>query len=915
MFTPRLLQRVIVGIGLLALAGCGAGGEPGSVDGSPVGQGLVLNSFLQANLDNVPISEVLRFEFSEPVDPTTVTTNSIQIRQGPEFGFTSPGTFVIDGATVLFEPVLPGDCGLVGAGLRPDTRYRVTLLGAPEQFALRNTAGQPLEGTTTREFTTLDEGHPDLLRDQVPGVPPRVLSTTPADRTPAVEVLPGNEIVVALSENLDPCSVSDESVRCLVYEIGDPETRVTAPNGNLTGFDPAEDSADSPTTWGAVNDVTQLASPQRIPIDIELVQDFETTNIRVRPLSGQLPENSLVVLELSGTLLDFGGTPLTPSTYAFTTENLEPRTSTLDIVFDGTTPIDELATTADVNTVRAPGRAQGFLLFTGDGDNGPDDVSPSYPVDASTCDYRPNGGSKTVFDPPVNTVLDTGSSRSTCGNMADGSTAVVWEFETFRIRSGVTVDVVGENPAILLVQKDVVIESGGVLRLRGTAGSRGGVNRIGRGGDGTAGGGDGGDGGLETSGSDYAGDGSTGYGSDDHDTPSEVGGSGAGRGGVDATYLRNGLTANQLGNSGGGGGGGHGMAGADGQTTPGLGNPLAAAPDGFGGDAYVSGEDGRRMRMPSAGAGGGGSGSNYATDQSSTSYTAGGSGGGAGGGFVDITCGGDVRIHGIIDASGGAGAQGAVDTFGYGASGGAGGGAGGGIRILTPADIDVTGGALLAGGGVGGAGVTQTGNGWATPSGPQNAGGTGSNGRVVLEDGDSIITGIASANIVPGEGQDGFYRSTFDAQRFAGGARSSVAVSGLILLGTLAHAAFTDPVEDDFDAGAPTDGSPLAGETAIRIEAQGHPLLSDGTAGMPGTGWVTVGYFRSTGSPDAMTWISGSNPPDMPLPEDSAGVGIHLLDGAGYVRVRLTFLVGGGATPSDPGPFLARWRLGFQHDQ
>ena len=57
------------------------------------------------------------------------------------------------------------------------------------------------------------------------------------------------------------------------------------------------------------------------------------------------------------------------------------------------------------------------------------------------------------------------------------------------------------------------------------------------------------------------------------------------------------------------------------------------------------------MRTPTAGSGGGGSGSNYATDQSSTSYTAGGSGGGAGGGFVDITCGGTIRIHGVIDAS------------------------------------------------------------------------------------------------------------------------------------------------------------------------------------------------------------------------------------------------------------------------
>lgn len=915
MFTSRLLQHVLVGIGLFALAGCGAGGSAGTDGGLPVGQGLVLNSFGQANLDNVPISEILRFEFSEAVDASTVTTNAIQIRQGPEFGVTSPGSFSVDGATVLFMPVLPGDCGLVGAGLLPDTHYRVTLLGAPEEFALRNSIGQPLEATVTLEFSTLDEDHPDVLGDQIPGEPPHILSTTPADGAAAVAIAAGDEIVLEFSENIDPCSVRDETVRVLVYEVGDPATREAAPNGNQSGFSPVEDGSDSPYTWGALNDITALPTPQRIPVDLQLAQDFDKTRILIRPVAGTLPENALVVIELSGSILDFGGTPLAPATLSFTTENLEPQTSTLVVAFDGSMPIDDLQTTADVNTPRAPGRAQGFLLFTGDGDNGSDEIEPAYPQNAETCNYRPNGGEKTVFDPQVNTVLDTGASRSQCSNLADGSTAVVWEFESFRIRSGVTVDIIGLNPAILLVQKEVVIESGAVLRLRGTPGSVGGVNQIGPGGSAVAGGGPGGSGGLETAPGNYGDDGSAGYGSDDYNTPSEFGGLGAGRAGVDATYLRGPLTANQLGNSGAGGGGGHAALGADGQTQPGAVNPLAAAPDSQGGSSYASGASGDAMRTPSAGSGGGGSGSNYATDQSSTSYTAGGSGGGGGGGFIDITCGGSILVHGLVDASGGNGAPGAVDTFGYGASGGGGGGSGGGIRLLTPAGIDLTGGSLLAGGGGGGSGVTQSGNGWATPSGPQNAGGTGSNGRVVLEDSDSIITGLETAIVVPGEGQDGFYRNVFDASRFEGGARATVAVSAPALLGTLAAADFVTPVLEDFDAGAPVDGSPAAGNTAIRVEAQGYPLLPDGSVGTPGTGWYTVGYFRSTGVPDAMTWVPGSNPPDVAPPADSAGAGIQHLNGSGFVQVRVTFYVGVGAAPSDPGPFLARWRLGFQHDQ
>lgn len=61
--------------------------------------------------------------------------------------------------------------------------------------------------------------------------------------------------------------------------------------------------------------------------------------------------------------------------------------------------------------------------------------------------------------------------------------------------------------------------------------------------------------------------------------------------------------------------------------------------------------------------------------------------------------------------------------------------------------------------------------------------------------------------------------------------------------------------------------------------------------------------------------MPGSTPPDVALPADSAGVGIHQLDGSGYVRVRITFYVSAGAAPSDPGPFMARWRLDFEHDQ
>ena len=69
-------------------------------------------------------------------------------------------------------------------------------------------------------------------------------------------------------------------------------------------------------------------------------------------------------------------------------------------------------------------------------------------------------------------MLDTGSTRTNCVNGTDGSHAVVWEFASFRIRPGVTVRILGLNPAILLVHGDVLIESGGRLLVRGNASRR-----------------------------------------------------------------------------------------------------------------------------------------------------------------------------------------------------------------------------------------------------------------------------------------------------------------------------------------------------------------------------------------------------------------------------------------------------------
>ena len=98
--TTRLVRNIVALAAVFAVASCG-GGSGGSSPTGP-GQGLVLVEFAQAAVDNVPLNRVLEFRFSEAVDDSTITSASIQLREGPDFGSSVAGAFSVrDGAEAL----------------------------------------------------------------------------------------------------------------------------------------------------------------------------------------------------------------------------------------------------------------------------------------------------------------------------------------------------------------------------------------------------------------------------------------------------------------------------------------------------------------------------------------------------------------------------------------------------------------------------------------------------------------------------------------------------------------------------------------------------------------------------------------------------------------------------------------------
>ncbi|MBL9086972.1 MAG: Ig-like domain-containing protein [Planctomycetia bacterium] len=933
-FGTRILRwtaaSVAAAVVSVSSVSCGGGGGAGTGDTLP---GVVLVDFLQQGEDNVPLNRTLEFLFSSPLDPATVGPASIQIRQGPAFGQAIFGKYIIQGSRVFFEPALPGLCDLSDGGLQPDTDYRVTVIGRPEEFAVRNLTGDPLERTLTQglNFHTRAETDPQLFEDQKPGLLPTVVSVSPANSTADVPVGPSNKVEIVFSENINPCTILQSTV--LIQQVG------------VGPFSPSADQTPSdPTTWGSGTPTTP-ARTIRCVYDLE--QDTLSTKLTLTPVFGQWPDNALILVQLFNTVTDFGGNPLVPVSFAFTTQDLPVQNGQRVFEFDGDVPVDTNGSTAEVNTARSVGRVTGFLLVSGDGDNGPvnnmnaasgPDASLGNVVGGGPCvtgfPVVSNDGVPDDFDPPADVNLSTGATRNTCKNSTDGSAAVIFEYRSFRIRSGVTVRLSGRNPAIILVRGDINIESGGRLMTRSDGGNglttSNGTNGVGQdntthsaAGVGYAGGGTGGRG-LNVGSSTlvYGENGNPGYGSTNYGAASPGVGNatdpilqGAGRGNCGVTTV-NGATTNRIAPS--GGGGGHAAPGVAGTALGNGSTPRAlmtANTDGAGGGTYGT-LDGK-MPTAEAGSGGGGGGSQQSLPFTTGFYYGAGGGGGAGGGFVDLTTQATIRITGTVDAQGGRGGNGGGPggAF-YGSGGGGGGGSGGGIRLLTPGSVILGAGAILnAAGGNGGSSQTNPAGGAVA-----NNGGAGGVGRIVMEDSDSVIVGIGGATVTPADGATGFYRGVFDATRFKGGGIRPFMVSQIMDMGPFSPSYITATAAD-FIAGIPVISSRGVGNTSIFIEAEGFLANPDGTASNTGTGWRNVGYFTDSGAETAPNFVANAAPPapDVAsagglLPGNAGGT-IQSLDGNEFMRMRITFFLASNVGPFDPGPYIDRWVLNFTYDQ
>ena len=114
-----------------------------------------------------------------------------------------------------------------------------------------------------------------------------------------------------------------------------------------------------------------------------LKQDQLTTQLTLTPVFGEFPDNALLVVQVTNNIQDFGGNALVPNTFSFVTENRPVQTSKKTFEFTTDFPNSPNLSTGDVNSARSPSKAQGWLLFAGDGDNGANVFALSAPSTAN----------------------------------------------------------------------------------------------------------------------------------------------------------------------------------------------------------------------------------------------------------------------------------------------------------------------------------------------------------------------------------------------------------------------------------------------------------------------------------------------------------------------------------------------------
>ncbi len=636
MRTPdRLAAGVFVLATMFLLSACG-GGSGGGTSGENASNALLVMDINVADFDGVALNQILEITFSEELDPDSVRPETIQIREGPDYGKQVPGDFRVDGDRVYFYPRLPTMDTLEDSGFHPGTSYRVTVFGVPSVSVVRNyTQDRMLASEHVDFFQTALADDPDLFIDNFldPG-PPRVLSVNPVNDAIEVE----SNAVITLTFNrrpLKPGTVNSDNFKLVMLERDSKIWNRPIPGG--------------PVLNQALERVTVVFSPT-FPLADKAIYELTVSN-RVEDLVGA----SVPAFSSRFTIKD--------EPYQYTKIRLDfTEQEKID-------SMDESETTASWNGLVPDHLAALFTEAGGSGKSG--DLITN--ADMTFTPFNTDGVEQ---------------------EYEDGIWYDIFNFRKFEIADGATVRFEPSTQTNSLKIKSLFpMKIDGILTVSGGKGDQaasygsyyyGGSGALGNqkykyGGDGGPAGGDGADGYRGT----FKRPMPTNDGKD-----AAYGGYG-GKGGKAGTYG----SSYYYSYGGGGGGGGSRLDGAPGQR-----NRVSSywGKGGLGG----LGRSGNLEREPNVGGAGGGCGGCGYYKYYSYSYFymyQTGAGGGGGGGAVWLQCASTIQVgaDGQVLAEGGLGGDTAAGTYSY-MAGAGGGGGGGSIKAVSTSGIDLVAGAKLS---------------------------------------------------------------------------------------------------------------------------------------------------------------------------------------------------------------------------
>ncbi len=751
----RVVLTVTLGLAGAAFS-CGGGGGGGGLPAFRV----VGVSVAQGSIQR--INRSIEVEFSEPVDFTTVSLNTIRIASSG--GVPVAGAFtLLDPRTVSFQPLCPTKPDFSDAGFRPGgLQYELSVAAASpgNPLSVRGQDGGSLLFSETRKFFTPDSSDPtELFYDERPGPPAPVVRETGSSDLRACYVELGGDSSRRHYFERDPVTgvVSIQPPTALplnLYSAGD--TRVAfvvvldqpiLPS--LANIGPATarlEYRDASGGWRAL----------QTSVELEANCTVTGSRLRLEP-RGLLPADTLIRAVITTQLEDLiGETNLVPQdSFALVAADASPAAFADEYLEEFRGGGTAAGSTEDLLAVFPEPRAEWGADRLGAAFSFPGTGGPS-----GTFDWRV----PTVDVEVVNTSFDTIRGGPDFVPQFDlPVVGGVIDVRNLEIPAGAVVRGIGPNPLVIYASGTVRIE--GLLDVSGNGNL--GANTVGTaampeaGSPGQCGGGDGGDSSPQTTTSSPRG--SPGYGP--FQQPGAGGGPGESGWGASAPQYRPG-----------GGGGGRfgpdqrtnggaeffdqtllgldaemGFDGHDPGNTPGENGALdgsqmghydaVGAQGGLRGGTPFSDSDatndffGRRYDAAtgiikqgellelSAGSGGGGAGDGVQCGagcvfppvpfNQGTNMKGGAAGGG--GGSVLIVALGDVVFAGSgqIRARGGFGGHGVLGGGGFIAAGG-GGGSGGHVIVQTAGRLDFSGltsgkFAILATGGQGGSGIGNSG--------------------------------------------------------------------------------------------------------------------------------------------------------------------------------------------------------------